>query len=94
MTFLYPKQALAGGSGMAIFCAGGSGGRIRQATNADVETSTYQTDGLAKVAVPDELETGFKCVTNTHFKVNTVGNPCEMKCRKQRNHKPRNLTMP
>ena len=76
---------------MTIFHAGGSGRKIRQAVDADVETSTHQTAGLDKVAVPDELETGFKCVINTHAKVNTVGNPCETKCRKRRNHKPRIL---
>lgn len=79
---------------MAIFRAGRSGKRIRQATDADVETSTHQTASLDKVAVSDELETDFKCVINTHPKVNSVGNPCEMKCRKRRNHKPRNLIVP
>lgn len=46
---------------MSIFHAGGSGRRIKQATDVDVETCTHQTAGTYKVAVPDELETGFKC---------------------------------
>lgn len=61
MTFLYPKQTLAGGSGMAIFHAGASGRRVRQAADADVEISTHQTAGLDKVSVPDELGTGNVC---------------------------------
>lgn len=60
MELLYCKQALAGGSGMAIVHAGGSGKKISQATNADVEPSMHQAAGLDKVVVPDELETGIK----------------------------------
>lgn len=48
MTFPYPKQALAGGSGMEIFPAEGPGGRVRQATDEHVETSTHHTAGWIK----------------------------------------------
>lgn len=45
---------------MATVPAGGSGKKIRQVTNADVEPSAHQTAGLDDTAVPDELETGTK----------------------------------
>lgn len=81
MTFLYPKEAWAGGSGKAILCGEGLRGRIRQATNVDVETSTHQSAGLylygciPLLAVPDDLERGFKSVITTCPKVNSVRNP-------------------
>lgn len=62
---------------MAILHAGGLGRRIRQATHADVETSTHRTAGLDGVAVPDEWETGLEWVINTHPKGNSVGDPCD-----------------
>lgn len=63
MTFLYPEQVLAGGSGVEIFDAERSG-----------ELSKPQTLKLpsdcwsGSMAGPDELETGFKCVINTILK--------------------------